>query len=168
MDARVDKAAGAELRILPPYSPDFNLMENACAKLQTLCAWPPSAPSPVSDPPCDASSISSAPTGLRTAQAPEVMIYAGGFRSTVTIGMRSHIYGASPPTRTLPPARAIPPNSCRQGDSSVARLTPARRSVSSAGLVGRLCAAAFNPFSRRVRRNSGERSWRSRRQSRSG
>ena len=30
------KAAGAELRFLPPYSPDFNLIENAFANLKAL------------------------------------------------------------------------------------------------------------------------------------
>ena len=31
-----DKAAGAELRYLPPYSPDFNSIKNAFAKLKAL------------------------------------------------------------------------------------------------------------------------------------
>ena len=30
------EAAGAELRFLPPYSPDFNPIENAFAKLKEL------------------------------------------------------------------------------------------------------------------------------------
>ena len=30
------EAAGAELRFLPPYSPDFNPIENAFAKLKAL------------------------------------------------------------------------------------------------------------------------------------
>jgi transposase len=30
------EAAGAELRYLPPYSPDFNPIENAFAKLKAL------------------------------------------------------------------------------------------------------------------------------------
>ena len=30
------EAAGAELQYLPPYSPDFNLIENAFAKLEAL------------------------------------------------------------------------------------------------------------------------------------
>ena len=30
------EAAGAQLRYLPPYSPDFNPIENACAKLKAL------------------------------------------------------------------------------------------------------------------------------------
>ena len=30
------KAAGASLRLLPPYSPDFNSIENAFAKLKAL------------------------------------------------------------------------------------------------------------------------------------
>ena len=30
------EAVGAELRYLPPYSPDFNLIENAFAKLKAL------------------------------------------------------------------------------------------------------------------------------------
>ena len=33
---RVIEATGAELRLLPPYSPDFNPIENAFAKLKAL------------------------------------------------------------------------------------------------------------------------------------
>ena len=39
------EAAGASLRYLPPYSPDFNPIENAFAKLKALLRKPPSAPS---------------------------------------------------------------------------------------------------------------------------
>ena len=33
---RAIEATGAELRLLPPYSPDFNPIENAFAKLKAL------------------------------------------------------------------------------------------------------------------------------------
>ena len=33
---QISEAAGAELRYLPPYSPDVNPIENAFAKLKTL------------------------------------------------------------------------------------------------------------------------------------
>ena len=39
------EAAGAELRFLPPYSPDFNPIENAFAKLKALLRKPPPGPS---------------------------------------------------------------------------------------------------------------------------
>ena len=45
------EAAGANLLYLPPYSPDFNPIENAFAKLKALPARPPSAPSKRSGPP---------------------------------------------------------------------------------------------------------------------
>ena len=37
--------AGARLLLLPPYSPDFNPIEMAFAKLKALCAKPPREPS---------------------------------------------------------------------------------------------------------------------------
>ena len=40
------EAAGASLRYLPPYSPDFNPIEMAFAKLKALRAPPPREPSP--------------------------------------------------------------------------------------------------------------------------
>jgi len=46
--ARVEKlieAAGAELRYLPPYSPDMNPIEKAYSKLKASCGKSPSAPS---------------------------------------------------------------------------------------------------------------------------
>ena len=39
------KAAGAELRYLPPYSPDMNPIEKAYSKLP-FCAKSPNEPSP--------------------------------------------------------------------------------------------------------------------------
>jgi transposase len=39
------EAAGATLLYLPPYSPDFNPIENAFAKLRHACAGLPSGPS---------------------------------------------------------------------------------------------------------------------------
>ena len=40
------KAAGAELRYLPPYSPDMNPIEKAYSKLKHTCVKSPSEPSP--------------------------------------------------------------------------------------------------------------------------
>ena len=45
------EAAGASLRYLPPYSPDFNPIEMAFAKLKAYCAPPPRKPSPTSGKP---------------------------------------------------------------------------------------------------------------------
>lgn len=45
------EAAGAKLLYLPPYSPDFNPIENAFAKLKALLERPPSAPSMASGTP---------------------------------------------------------------------------------------------------------------------
>ena len=42
---RAIEAAGASLLYLPPYSPDFNPIENAFAKLKRCCARPQSEPS---------------------------------------------------------------------------------------------------------------------------
>ncbi|SPP98205.1 protein of unknown function [Bradyrhizobium vignae] len=39
------EAAGAKLLYLPPYSPDFNPIENAFAKLKACCAAPQNEPS---------------------------------------------------------------------------------------------------------------------------
>ena len=42
------EAAGATLRFLPPYSPDFNPIEKAFSRLKACCAKPASAPSAAS------------------------------------------------------------------------------------------------------------------------
>ena len=42
------EAAGATLLYLPPYSPDFNPIENAFAKLKAICERPPNEPSTAS------------------------------------------------------------------------------------------------------------------------
>ncbi len=44
------EAAGARLMFLPPYSPDFNPIEKAFARLRPCCAEPASAPCPGSGP----------------------------------------------------------------------------------------------------------------------
>jgi transposase len=36
----VIEATGAKLRYLPPYSPEFNPIENAFSKLKALCSGP--------------------------------------------------------------------------------------------------------------------------------
>jgi transposase len=53
------EAAGAELRFLPPYSPDFDPIEMALSKLKALLRKAGSEQSPPSGTPSDASSISS-------------------------------------------------------------------------------------------------------------
>jgi hypothetical protein len=53
------EVAGAELRYLPPYSPDFNPIENASPGSRLCCARRPSAPSTASGPSSAASSTSS-------------------------------------------------------------------------------------------------------------
>ena len=53
------EAAGATLLYLPPYSPDFNPIENAFAKLKALLRRRPSGPSMGSGPPLAASSTPS-------------------------------------------------------------------------------------------------------------
>ncbi|MBB4399156.1 transposase [Bradyrhizobium sp. ERR14] len=57
------EAAGAKLHYLPPYSPDFNPIENAFSKLKALL--PPSVPSKACGLPSDVAS-----TALRRANAP--------------------------------------------------------------------------------------------------
>ena len=44
---------GATLVFLPPYSPDFNPIENAFAKLKRACKKPPSKPSKASGEPSE-------------------------------------------------------------------------------------------------------------------
>jgi len=60
------EAAGASLRYLPPYSPDFNPIEMAFAKLRPRCAPPKREPSPTSGKPsptlCADSPRKNAPT----------------------------------------------------------------------------------------------------------
>ncbi len=60
------EAADASLLYLPPYSPDFNPIEQAFSKLKAICAKPPSAPATACGTPSVASSTStrlpSAPT----------------------------------------------------------------------------------------------------------
>ena len=55
------EAASHRLRVLPPCSPDFNLVENAFAKLTAPRARPPSAPSKAPGPPSPASPTPFAP-----------------------------------------------------------------------------------------------------------
>ena len=65
------EAAGAQLRYLPPYSPDLNPIEMAFAKL--TCARPPNARSPHSGTGSDQSSISSLRTNAQTSSITPVM-----------------------------------------------------------------------------------------------
>ena len=70
------EAAGASLRYLPPYGPDFNPIEMAFAKLGPCCAPPPREPSPTSGKP--------SPTPLRRFSPQECANYlaAAGYDAT--------------------------------------------------------------------------------------
>jgi hypothetical protein len=59
-------ATGARLLYLPPYSPDFNPIENAFAKLKACCARPLNPPSMASGTPSATSSTSSRPANVPT------------------------------------------------------------------------------------------------------
>jgi transposase len=65
------EAAGARLLYLPPYSPDFNPIENAFAKLKALCARPQSDPSTRSGRPSAASSKPSRQPNAPTTSEPQ-------------------------------------------------------------------------------------------------
>jgi transposase len=70
------EAAGASLLYLPPYSPDFNPIENAFAKLKALRRKPRSEPSPGYGPPSVSSSISSPlPNAKPISLPPDTMQY---------------------------------------------------------------------------------------------
>ena len=69
------EAAGASLLYLPPYSTDFNPIENAFAKLQASCARPPGEPSTASGPPSDAWSTSSHLPNAETTSRPQDTIH---------------------------------------------------------------------------------------------
>ena len=72
------KDAGASLLFLPPYSPDFNPIEKAFAKLKALCsAKPPSAPSKPSGPPSAASPTTSPQPSAQTTSEPADTIQTG-------------------------------------------------------------------------------------------
>jgi transposase len=64
------EACGAELRYLPPYSPDFNPIENAFAKFKAQCASPLREPSMHSNEPppmrCNSSNPTNAPIASLT------------------------------------------------------------------------------------------------------
>lgn len=72
------QAAGAELQYLPPYSPDFNPIENAFAKLKTLLRKEAAAPSIYYGPPSDASSTSSHPQSASTCSLQQDTIQSDG------------------------------------------------------------------------------------------
>jgi transposase len=67
------EAAGASLLYLPPYSPDFNPIGNAFAKLKAMLQRPPGAPSMACGTPSAASSTPSPPTNAPTTSPPRVM-----------------------------------------------------------------------------------------------
>src|SRR3954463_13114059 len=60
------EAAGARLLLLPPYSPDFNPIENAFAKLKAILRRPQREPSPDCGTPSATHCRSSHPTNART------------------------------------------------------------------------------------------------------
>ena len=64
------EAAGASLLFLPPYSPDFNPIENAFAKLKALLRAAASEPSTVSGPGSAISSTASPHKNVQTTSPP--------------------------------------------------------------------------------------------------
>ena len=64
------EAAGASLLFLPPYSPDFNPIENASPSSRRSCAKPPSEPSTASGRRSAARSTSSPPPSAETTSKP--------------------------------------------------------------------------------------------------
>jgi transposase len=66
------EAAGASLFYLPPYSPDFNPIENAFAKLKAPYAKRRSERSRAFRPPSANSSISSLQRNAKTSSPPQV------------------------------------------------------------------------------------------------
>lgn len=72
------EAAGAELRYLPPYSPDFNPIENAFAKLKALLRKEAPAPSTFCGPPSVAWSTSLHPENASTCSPPQTTIQSDG------------------------------------------------------------------------------------------
>jgi transposase len=64
------KAAGAELRYLPPYSPDMNPIEKAYSKLRPSCGKSPREPSPVSWPRSKPAPTSSSRSNAQIISAP--------------------------------------------------------------------------------------------------
>ena len=69
------EAIGAELRYLPPYSPDFNPIEMAFSKPKPCSARPQSEPSTASGTPSAASSTSSNPMNARTTSMPRATMH---------------------------------------------------------------------------------------------
>ena len=68
------EAVGARLMFLPPYSPDFNPIENAFSKLKPSSAKPPPAPSTTSGASsAKASTPSRLPSAPTTSQPPAMM-----------------------------------------------------------------------------------------------
>ena len=65
------EAAGASLRYLPPYSPDFNPIEMAFAKLKALLRAPAAQQSPTSGKPSPTPFAASRPTNAQTISPPQ-------------------------------------------------------------------------------------------------
>ena len=65
------EAAGATLRYLPPYSPDFNPIETAFAKVKASCVKPPNDRSMASGAPSAASSTASPKPNAKTSSPPQ-------------------------------------------------------------------------------------------------
>jgi transposase len=68
------EAAGARLLYLPPYSLDFNPIDNAFAKLKPSCARPPSEPSRACRPGSENAFPPSAQTNAKTPSPPQAMM----------------------------------------------------------------------------------------------
>ena len=65
---------GAELRYLPPYSPDMNPIEKAYSKLKAFCAKSPNEPSPACCAPSKPAPTSSNPPNAQITSRPADMI----------------------------------------------------------------------------------------------
>ena len=70
---RAIEAAGAVLRYLPPYSPDFNPIENAFASSKRCCARPPHGQRTSSGTPSATPCRSSPPASAQTTSPPPGM-----------------------------------------------------------------------------------------------
>jgi transposase len=76
--SKLIEAAGASLLYLPPYSPDFNPIENAFAKLKALLRKAAERTVEGSGPPLAASSMCSRPVSAPTTSPPQAMMQPDG------------------------------------------------------------------------------------------
>ena len=72
------EAAGASLRYLPPYSPDFNPIEMPSPNSRLFCAPPPREPSPTSGKPSPTSFAASPRKNAQTISPPQDTMQMSG------------------------------------------------------------------------------------------